>query len=316
MTYESCTISNQPEGMSMTTTNNDSPNRKVVCPLCQSSDNAHFLTCPSGDRDKGDKRTYEFVRCSRCSHVFASFSATDPKDIETYKEDYYHKSEETSTLNSWILRNKCKRWLRISKAKSILDVGCGDGVFIQLMSDMGVKAAGTDLSEFAGNKIVDKSIPVYRSIEEAKTGRPEGYDLIVINHVLEHMPDPRMVIDQCRDMLTPSGCLVLAVPDLSSYQTRLAGPMWYGYDPPRHLHCFSSTRLEQLLQESKFEVKGNWKPIMEFLLVFPKNTLEHWRGDQERRIPGWAMILLALPLNAAKLMGPFRGSVEMLARKV
>ncbi len=81
-------------------------------------------------------------------------------------------------------------------------------------------------------------------------GERHRYDVIVLFHVLEHLPDPPATLRLCREMLGDGGRLVVEVPDLS----RALGPTWterYFHLP--HLFDFTSASLDGLLWQTGFE---------------------------------------------------------------
>lgn len=76
------------------------------------------------------------------------------------------------------------------------------------------------------------------------------FDLIVLHHVLEHLPDPLAVLQACRQRLAPGGRVVIAVPNFASWQRRFAGPYWVHLDVPRHLGHFTPRSLERALRSA------------------------------------------------------------------
>jgi SAM-dependent methyltransferase len=74
--------------------------------------------------------------------------------------------------------------------------------------------------------------------------------------VLEHLPSPRAGLSQIRQWLRPGGHLFLSVPNLESWDARLFGSRWIGWDAPRHFWLFPRAVLERLFAETGFEVVG------------------------------------------------------------
>jgi 2-polyprenyl-3-methyl-5-hydroxy-6-metoxy-1,4-benzoquinol methylase len=80
-------------------------------------------------------------------------------------------------------------------------------------------------------------------------------DAVSLWHVLEHVEDPGTALRAVRAWLAPGGVLLVGVPNLASWQARLAGPRWYHLDLPRHRTHFTPTGLEALLEASGFTVE-------------------------------------------------------------
>ncbi|MFQ5730884.1 MAG: class I SAM-dependent methyltransferase, partial [Planctomycetaceae bacterium] len=83
----------------------------------------------------------------------------------------------------------------------------------------------------------------------------DHFDLVILWHVLEHLPDPQDTLEEVRRILTPGGRLALAVPNFSSLQARLFGPAWFHLDLPRHLYHFPAGALQRLSIECGFHVE-------------------------------------------------------------
>jgi 2-polyprenyl-3-methyl-5-hydroxy-6-metoxy-1,4-benzoquinol methylase len=83
---------------------------------------------------------------------------------------------------------------------------------------------------------------------------PNTFDVITMWHSLEHVPDPKHVLEAARKLLTWDGKLVVAVPNIDSLAFRTFGSHWYGLDLPRHLTHFTPWTLRLLLERSGFRV--------------------------------------------------------------
>jgi hypothetical protein len=82
-----------------------------------------------------------------------------------------------------------------------------------------------------------------------------SFEVVTIWHVLEHLPEPRVVLEGVRRLLAPSGRLVVEVPNFGSWQARLGGADWFHIDVPRHLLHFDRRALEGLLTRAGFTVE-------------------------------------------------------------
>jgi SAM-dependent methyltransferase len=75
-----------------------------------------------------------------------------------------------------------------------------------------------------------------------------------MNHVFEHVPDPRSLLEECYRLLSPGGHLVLAMPNLGSLGHRIFRQHWLALDPPRHLCLWRTTTLSKVLRDTGFRV--------------------------------------------------------------
>ena len=60
------------------------------------------------------------------------------------------------------------------------------------------------------------------------------FDLIIMHHVLEHLPDPQSILRQCAERLKRGGTLIICVPNRASWQFRASGAHRSHLDAPRH----------------------------------------------------------------------------------
>ncbi|MCL4515722.1 MAG: class I SAM-dependent methyltransferase [Firmicutes bacterium] len=80
------------------------------------------------------------------------------------------------------------------------------------------------------------------------------FDAIVMNHVIEHVPDPVALFQQCRRLLRPGGKLALLTPNVKSLGSRLFHSAWRGLEPPRHLHLFSPKALGACAKQAGLQI--------------------------------------------------------------
>jgi len=80
------------------------------------------------------------------------------------------------------------------------------------------------------------------------------FDVIVMNHVLEHLFNPKETLQEVSRILKPDGLLIIGIPNIDSYAARVFGKYWSAMEIPRHLYHFSVKTLKLLLSENNFEI--------------------------------------------------------------
>jgi len=137
------------------------------------------------------------------------------------------------------------------KPGSMLDVGCGSGFLASLFAQAGWTVTGVEFNdETAVHARETYNISVVTDISYV-TGY---FDLIVVNHVLEHHFEPELLLKECLRLLNPAGRLIVAVPNFSSFQSRIGSKNWFHLDFPTHLYHFTDQGLVNLLIKSGFTV--------------------------------------------------------------
>jgi SAM-dependent methyltransferase len=116
------------------------------------------------------------------------------------------------------LLRQLRRILPADGDRRILDVGCGDGLFLDQLAPWGhaegLESDATTLSPSAAHRKIHLG-------PFDGTFRPEApFDLILFLDVLEHLDDPVAALARARSLLTPSGAVFLSVPAFPSLWTR------------------------------------------------------------------------------------------------
>lgn len=140
----------------------------------------------------------------------------------------------------------------LRKGARVLDIGCGRGVLLGPLADMGFETHGLEVSADAVRGADSRAeVRIAPSLVEAAYPS-DFFDEAILWHVLEHLADPRGTLEECRRVLRPGGRIVVALPNFSSVQSRWSGPAWFHLDPPRHLYHFPADALWRLLERSGF----------------------------------------------------------------
>lgn len=128
----------------------------------------------------------------------------------------------------------------------LLEIGCGNGDFLRAAAAAGWDALGIDFDAEAV-EAARHHPGVRASVGDLfQHAFPDAsFDAIVMNNLIEHVPDPLAEIRECRRLLRPGGRLVVITPNMDSMGHAVFGPDWRGLEPPRHLHLFSVPTLRR-----------------------------------------------------------------------
>jgi 2-polyprenyl-3-methyl-5-hydroxy-6-metoxy-1,4-benzoquinol methylase len=137
----------------------------------------------------------------------------------------------------------------------LLEVGCGGGRALRVLEELGWAAEGVDFDPDAVDSARGRGLNV-RQGTLGEAGYPEGrFHAVVMSHVIEHLPDPRELLRECRRILAPDGTLVVITPNARSWGHALFGPHWFSLEPPRHTMVFGPDNLRRLVEEEGFAVR-------------------------------------------------------------
>lgn len=275
-----------------------------TCYLCEATGNVLYQKLH--DRLFGAPGEWDLKKCSnpKCGLVWL-----DPMPIEedihkAYKTYYTH---ETDYVNENILRRFVKAVYLPIKATSayllglkseevqlenmylnkvnpgnLLDIGCGSGKFLNQMRLAGWEVQGIELdsksAEIASEKYGIK-IKIC-SLEDAKYP-DKFFDAITMSHVIEHVSNPVLLLQESYRILKPGGYLVVTTPNIDSYGHKKFADNWRGLEPPRHLHLFSPVTLKKCAKKTNFEKIDTWTTAAHSKGIFIENI--NLQGDQNPR---------------------------------
>jgi SAM-dependent methyltransferase len=149
-------------------------------------------------------------------------------------------------------------YLRAQPGGSLLDVGCGSGDWLVQMKARGWQVRGVDFDSRAVHVARERGLIVESGALDEQLYPDGSFDAVVLNHVIEHVPDPRSTLVECERVLKKGGRLALITPNANSLAHRLLHKDWRGLEPPRHLHIFTPGSMTSLLKQAGFYEARIW----------------------------------------------------------
>ncbi len=236
----------------------------INCYLCGEAACRH-LTYAEDDLT-GKEGRFQFVVCDGCGLAYQKPRVKLEHIGEFYDDEYIAHQKQTdwgvlTPLYNYAMgkldRDKFKiveSYVSLNPSSEVLDVGCGAATFLQkLKSQTGSSVTGVDfkdLSHLPGMKGVDFRKGLFYEQEFAEN----QFDLITLWHFLEHDYDPLRSLQFARNILKPSGSLVIEVPRLDSLSFHLFKERWPGLQAPQHTVLFDRATFIQTVKQAGWEV--------------------------------------------------------------
>jgi SAM-dependent methyltransferase len=218
-----------------------------TCPICGRRSWHHLF----------DSRSFAIARCNGCQLVRTLGVHDD--GVTTYP---HFDQRETAVVKlmrfavTQLLRERASLVAKAAPAKRggrLLDVGCGSGAFARMMSGRGYDAVGVEPFSL-GRPVKEPGLELIRAPFESVRSELGRFDVVTMWHVLEHIPDPKALLEGVLEVLNPDGVLVVSVPNFASWQSRFFKGGWFHLDPPRHITHFDRTTLHALLESLSLEI--------------------------------------------------------------
>lgn len=234
-----------------------------ACHVCGGT-KVYYLFSTSGHR---------VVRCDDCGLVFLNPQPSDKELSDIYTAQYFlgSESEEGQREASQIKQATGREYLseitryRGDKAGRLLEVGCGDGDFLELAETQGWEVTGIEYSAAACDRARQrlKRGNVLQGELTPGSLAQEQFDLCVLSDVLEHVRSPLQFLRETHRVLKSGGTLFIATPSIDSWSARLLRQNWMEFKA-EHLIYFDSQTLQTALIKAGFDhlvVQAGWKVL-------------------------------------------------------
>lgn len=244
----------------------------------------------------GTKEEFEYYECASCKCV--QIKGIPPNIGKYYPSDYnsfyrakkirdnivkkflkaimakHYLTDNYNPLGKFLLKlfdpgflEKIKK-TNVSFNSRILDVGSGNGLRLVGLARNGFTNI-TGIDPFIKEDIFyDNGIKIFKKNIFELEGK---FDMIMLNHALEHIDEPLSVMNEINRLLSPSGTALIRIPIANSYSWRKYEVNWVALDPPRHLFLHTTESIKILAGKSGFELTN---------IMYDSTAYQFWGSEQ------------------------------------
>lgn len=260
----------------------------ITCPVCDSPD---FIVVRAAqykhDISEEDLRQLysassdsvlldQVVCCRNCKLIYVNPRIDGQILIQAYSAAadptfVAQNPERIETFHRVLARICRQRQIQPSQEKWILDVGCAGGAFPKAALELGFKVTGVEpstwLAEFGRREY---GLDVRNGILDENMFPPASFDIVTMWDVIEHLTDPKGVLETIRGLLREDGLLIVNYPDAGSIVARTLGfswPFWLSV----HLIYYTRTTMRLQLEKAGFKivhVGPHWQKLKLSYLLF------------------------------------------------
>lgn len=141
----------------------------------------------------------------------------------------------------------------IFKNEPILEIGGGEGIFLDVLRGRGYNVEMSEPSLTAASRARERGIKVYgdyfQNIKFEST-----YALVNMAHVLEHIQNPLSVLEDLKMILRPKGYVMLTQTNFEGFMPRFLKKDWYAWVPSQHFSHFSIKGINYLAKKTNFKI--------------------------------------------------------------
>lgn len=210
----------------------------IICPVCE----------------KPDKKTEfgVYLKCSACESIFLKHFPTK-KDIQKVSDEYadvIFEPDDDKITSTHTDRLKDLTAYIPQKSK-ILDIGCGNGVFLKCAANNGYIPYAMDISPKIVRHLENEGIEGYMTMKEI----PERhFQAATAFDVIEHTTNPHRFVEDIKTKIKKKGIVMLTTPNAIGISGRILKSKWWAFGPDNHYIVFSPYGLKLLLEKNGFEI--------------------------------------------------------------
>lgn len=252
--------------------------KKLFCYICNSKLSFSFLgkDCLYHVTNK----QFKVYTCKKCNLKITEPFTNDKEMLRYYPMNYYSYNSNSrysnlKLLKRNIIKNIYNKGPKLSIVKKVLfsiinlfnlemyfgiplknntggrflDIGCGDGEIVNIMSECGWDSYGFEID----NKYSYKN-RIYKDTDFPKIHLINKFDCIRIWSVFEHVTNPLDYLIKIKSSLTNKGVVYMCFPNSSSFNAKLFKKYWFGLDIPRHQYHYNYNNINLLLKKMGFVI--------------------------------------------------------------
>ena len=230
----------------------------MKCPIC--AYDAGLAQQSLYDDRYGYKGFFDVYRCSFCAHTFLDVRLEAEEIGDLYTKYYTRKSiselrmPQFGTFKAWLdgVADVCQY---VKPGSKVLDIGCGSGENLLYLKSIGCEAIGSDADQNLAALAEKYKLNIRIGMFAPSAFDEGGFDYVIMNQLIEHMPNPLIFLQSVKTLLKPTGKVILATPNIEGWGRKIWGKRWLHWHAPYHVTFFSSDSLEKTIALSGFKME-------------------------------------------------------------
>ena len=220
------------------------------CPVCASTPGPGLFV----------KDGFRHVKCPECGLIYVSLILREDVMEKYWREEMAWLGVLNSGPQMELDKAKFTYGLEVAEShltadhgRRLLDIGTGSGLFVRLADEAGWQTTALEFNQESTKKLRHEGFEVIVKPLEMADLPTDSFDLISLWEVLEHLPEPRLILKEIIRILAPGGVLIILVPNMESMVTRLLHEKSNTFGGHSHLNHFNLKSLLRLVESVGLE---------------------------------------------------------------
>ncbi len=243
----------------------------IDCPVC----------CSNLHKQLFVKNGFLHVECVTCSHIYVKNRLNDSLLINNYSDDDINKLDRRIAVD----KKRKKYWTDIFSKyinivtninhnyDTLIDVGTGTGRFLEYCkNDTSLELYANDFCSDSYDeiiRIIGKDNYFYQKKIQDIAFDGVKFDIVTLWGVMEHVTEPRDVLEACGNILSKNGRIIVLVPNLYSRAYKILGVRVPTLNPRQHLSFYSKNSMGYLCSEFDLEIDSYHQELPVIDLMYP-----------------------------------------------
>jgi 2-polyprenyl-3-methyl-5-hydroxy-6-metoxy-1,4-benzoquinol methylase len=225
------------------------------CTVCGSSNKSGYLFEKTSDgRGEGSIRVYH---CGECKSVYlGKYSEIFDDQLYAYYAKYAGKTK--NQVYNPLTKNSYFQVLKLLNSygggKTILDVGCGNGAFLDAAMEQGYDIKGIELSQSAIDIANRFNLPVKKIDFFSTEIESSSFDILTMFEVIEHLPEPVLFLQRAEHVVKRGGLIYITTPNYNSLDRRILDKNWSVFHREHLTYFTPATLIKAVERNTGFEV--------------------------------------------------------------
>ncbi|MFN0123730.1 MAG: class I SAM-dependent methyltransferase [Blastocatellia bacterium] len=162
--------------------------------------------------------------------------------------------EQESPWRVLTARERINDLRRFRQAGRLLEIGSSTGDFLLEAAAAGFTATGVEADRDSSAVAQSRGAQCFNGTLPDAGFADHSLDVVVMYHVIEHLPSPRLALREIHRILRPGGLLVMETPNIDNIWFRLLGHRWRQFIPD-HIYFFTPATMTRLCAQGEFEIR-------------------------------------------------------------